>query len=131
MNKTLVDPGWAWPEPYLYSQALRVGDLLFISGQAAIRPDGSIVGANDFDAQAHQAFANLSSVVEAAGATLRDIVKVTIFLVDMSNFSKVVELRRRYFSPPYPTDTIVQVQALALPELRIEIEAIAYLGQQG
>ncbi len=127
MTKTLVDPGWKWHEPYCYSQALRVGDLLFVSGQAAIGPDGSIVGAGNFEIQAQQAFANLQSVLKAASGTLKDIVKVTIFLTDMGNFPKIVELRKRFFSPPYPADTIVQVQSLALPELMIEIEAIAWI----
>ena len=127
MTKTLVDPGWTWDKPYFYSQALRARDLLFVSGQAAIAPDGTIIGEGDFEAQAHQALANLESVLKAAGAALKDIVKVTVFVTDMRNFPKVVELRKQYFSPPYPADSIVQVQALALPELMIEIEAIAWL----
>ncbi len=129
MTKTRVDPGWAWDHPYHYSQAFRVGDLLFISGQAAIAPDGSIVGKDDFDAQARQAFANLEAVLRCAGAELRDVVKVTVFLTDVSHFPRVVELRRQYFSPPYPADTTVQVEALALPELMVEIEAVAWMGR--
>lgn len=127
MAKTLVDPGWAWDDSFFYSQALRVGELLFVSGQAAIAPDGSVVGGGNFEAQAHQAFKNLESVLKTAGAELKDIVKVTIFLTDMTNFPKLVELRQQYFSAPYPADTVVQVQALALPELLVEIEAIATL----
>jgi reactive intermediate/imine deaminase len=112
-------------EPYRISQAMRVGDLLFVSGQAAIDEHGQLVGVGDFDAQAEQAFANLERVLAAGGSTLRDVVKVTIFLTDMSNFPKIVELRGEWFSDPYPADTIVQVEALALPELVIEIEAVA------
>jgi 2-iminobutanoate/2-iminopropanoate deaminase len=112
-------------EPYRISQAVRVGDLLFVSGQAAIGRDGQLVGVGDFDAQAEQAFQNLSDVLEAGGSSLGDIVKVTIYLTDMDNFPKIVELRGKWFSEPYPADTIVQVVALALPELEIEIEAVA------
>jgi 2-iminobutanoate/2-iminopropanoate deaminase len=112
-------------EPYRISQAIRVGDLLFVSGQAAIDEHGQLVGVGDFDAQAEQAFTNLERVLEAGGSALRDVVKVTIFLTDMSNFPKIVELRGKWFSEPYPADTIVQVAALALPELVIEIEAVA------
>jgi reactive intermediate/imine deaminase len=112
-------------EPYRISQAMRVGDLLFVSGQAAIDEHGQLVGVEDFDAQAEQAFRNLERVLEAGGSSLRDVVKVTIFLTDMSNFPKIVELRGKWFSEPYPADTIVQVASLALPELEIEIEAIA------
>ena len=112
-------------EAYRISQAIRVGDLVFTSGQAAIDLDGSLVGIGDFDAQAEQVFANLSAVLEAAGSDLDRVVKVTIFLTDMGNFPKIVALRERYFSQPWPADTIVEVSSLALPELEIEIEAVA------
>jgi 2-iminobutanoate/2-iminopropanoate deaminase len=112
-------------EPYRLSQGFRVGDLLFISGQAAIGENGEIIGAGDFDAQAEQTFTNLARVLEAGGSSLENVVKVTIFLVDMANFPKIVDLRGRWFTPPYPADTIVEVRSLALPDLQLEIEAIA------
>jgi reactive intermediate/imine deaminase len=111
-------------EPYRISQAMRVGDLVFVSGQAAIDEDGSLVGVGDFDAQAELVFRNLARVLEAAGSSLADVVKVTIYLTDMANFPKIVELRGKWFTEPYPADTIVEVTSLALPELEIEIEAI-------
>lgn len=116
------------PDPYApfkISQAIRFGDLVFVSGQAAIDENG-LVGVGDFDAQAEQAFRNLQAVLEAAGSGLDRILKVTIFLTDIAtNFPKIVDLRGRWFSEPYPADTIVEVTSLALPELEIEIEAIA------
>lgn len=112
-------------EPYRISQAIRVGDLVYTSGQAAIDLAGNLVGVGDFDAQAQQVFDNLREVLEAADSGLDRIVKVTIYLTDMANFPKVVHLRERFFSKPYPADTILEVRALALPELEIEIEAIA------
>jgi reactive intermediate/imine deaminase len=112
-------------EPYRLSQGFRVGELLLISGQAAIDEQGEVVGAGDFDAQAEQTFRNLARVLEAGGSDLEHVVKVTIFLTDMANFPKIVELRGKWFKPPYPADTIVEVRSLALPELEIEIEAIA------
>ena len=112
-------------EPYRLSQGMRVGDLLFVSGQAAISPEGELVGVGDFDAQAEQTFRNLERVLEAGGSGLDRVVKVTIFLTDMANFEKIVDLRGRWFTPPYPADTIVEVSALALPGLEIEIEAVA------
>ena len=115
-------------EPYRLSQGFRVGELLFVSGQAAIDPEGQLIGIGDFDAQAEQTFRNLERVLQAAGSGLDRVVKVTIFLTDMANFPKVVELRGRWFSQPYPADTIVEVRSLALPELEIEIEAIAVVG---
>ena len=112
-------------EPFKLSQAFRVGDLVIVSGQAAIDQDGHIVGVGDFDAQAEQVFRNLTRVLEAAGSGLDRVVKVTIYLTDMGNFPKIVELRGKWFTAPYPADTIVEVSSLALPGLEIEIEAIA------
>ena len=119
------------PDPYVpfrLSQGFRVGDLVLVSGQAAIDEHGALVGVGDFDAQADQVFRNLQRVLEAGGSSLDRVVKVTIFLTDMANFPKIVDLRGRWFTEPYPADTIVEVSSLALPELEIEIEAIAVAG---
>ena len=119
-----------WYEPFRIALGYRVGDVLVLSGQAAIDQSGAVVGVGDFDAQAEQVFENLELVLAAGGARMEDVVKVTIYLTDMSNFPKILELRERHFSRPYPADTIVEVSALALPELMIEIEAIAVLGER-
>ena len=112
--------------PYLLSQGMRVGDLLLISGQTGIDEAGELVSLDDFDTQADQAFRNLGQVLEAGNSSLDRVVKVTIFLTDMAaNFPKIVELRRKWFTPPYPADTIVEVRSLYRPEVMIEIEAIA------
>ena len=112
--------------PYLLSQGIRVGDLLLVSGQVGIDHAGELVSLDDFETQADQAFRNLSRVLEAGGSSLDRVAKVTIFLTDMAtNFPKVVELRRRWFSRPYPADTIVEVRSLYRPEVLLEIEAIA------
>jgi len=114
--------------PYLLSQGIRVGDLLLVSGQGGIDDAGELVSLDDFETQADQAFRNLGRVLEAAGSGLDRVAKVTIFLTDMAaNFPKVVELRRKWFTPPYPADTIVQVQSLYRPEVMLEIEAIAVI----
>jgi 2-iminobutanoate/2-iminopropanoate deaminase len=118
-----------WYEPYRIALGYRIGDLLVLSGQAAIDREGNVVGAGDFDAQARQVFENLAFVLETGGSSLANVVKVTIYLTDMGNFPRIVELRERYFTPPYPADTIVEVRALALPELMIEIEAIAVVDE--
>jgi enamine deaminase RidA (YjgF/YER057c/UK114 family) len=81
-------------EPFLLAQAHRVGELLFVSGQAGIGADGEIVGPGEFDKQAEQAFANLDRVLRAGGSSLANVVKVGIFVTDMLNFDKVVERRR-------------------------------------
>lgn len=118
-------------EPYLLSQAIRAGDLLFISGQAGYDGEGQIVPGG-FDAQAAQAFANLERALRAGGSSLAEVVKVTIFVTDMAaNFPAVVERRRRHFTPPYPADTIVEVVGLYTPEAQIEIEATAVVSGEG
>ncbi|MEQ8347172.1 MAG: RidA family protein [Sneathiellaceae bacterium] len=119
------------PDPYaqfLISQAIRVDNLVFLSGQAAIDAQGNLVGVGDFDAQAKQTFENLKKVLEASGSSMDRIVKVTIYLTDMANFPKIMELRKAYFSKPYPADTIVEISALGLPELQIEIDAVGLVG---
>ena len=111
--------------PYNISQGFRSGDLIFLSGQAAIDDAGRIVGSGDFLAQAEQTFENIRTLLRLAGSDLSRVVKVTIYLTDMSHFPTIVDLRRRFFTPPYPADTIVEVRSLALPELMIEIDVIA------
>ncbi|RMF09288.1 MAG: RidA family protein [Alphaproteobacteria bacterium] len=116
-------------EPYHISQGFRVDGLVFLSGQAALDEKGGIVGEGDFDAQAEQTFRNIERLLEAAGSGLDQVIKVTIYLTDMGHFPKIVELRKKWFTRPWPADTIVEVSALALPELMIEIEAIATVGR--
>ncbi len=111
-------------KPFRLSQGIRVGDFLFISGQAGYDDDGRIV-AGGFRAQGEQAFANLARALAAGGSNLNRVVKVTIFLTDMSHFDEIVELRGKHFSPPYPADTIVEVSGLYTPEAMIEIETVA------
>ena len=111
--------------PFAIAPGWRVGNLLFLSGQAAIDEQGAIVGDGGFDAQLAQTFANIDRVLAAGGSAREHIIKVTIYLTDMANFPKIVEARKRYFAPPYPADTIVEVRALALPELLVEIDVIA------
>jgi 2-iminobutanoate/2-iminopropanoate deaminase len=123
IKKIAIDPDPY--EPFRLAQGYRVGDLLFISGQAAIDCTGQIVGIGDFDAQAEQVFENLERVLRAGGSSLKNVIKVTIFLRDMSNFDKVVKLRGRYFTAPYPADTIVEISSLYSPDALIEIEAVA------
>jgi 2-iminobutanoate/2-iminopropanoate deaminase len=114
---------------YAYSPAVAVGDLLFVSGQSSIDDDGRSVG-ETFEAQAHQTFRNLARVLEAGGSSLAGVVKVTIFVTDITQLATVVALRRQYFTEPYPADSLVEVRALSRPELQVEIEAIAVRSRQ-
>lgn len=124
-NAVRVSTNPDWYEAYRIAQGYRIGNLIFLSGQASLDETGAVVGAGDFDAQAAQTFENLRKVLEAAGSGLDKVIKVNVYLTDMRNFPKIVKLREKYFSPPYPADTIVEVRSLALPELLIEVEAVA------
>lgn len=115
-------------EPFLLSQGIRFGNLLFISGQAGADNVGKIV-AGGFLAQGERAFSNLRRALEAGGSSLNHVIKVTIFVTDMAYFEDVVALRRRFFSAPYPADTIAEIKALYDPAAMIEIEAIAAVRQ--
>ncbi len=121
--KTQPDPY----EPYLLSQAIKAGPFVFVSGQAGYDDNGNTVQGG-FTAQGEQAFQNLNRALTAAGSSLEKVVKVTIFVTDMEQFSHVVDLRRKHFSAPYPADSIVEIKALYTPEAMIEIEAIAIAG---
>lgn len=114
--------------PYRISPGFKANGVLYLSGHAAINESGELVGIGDFDAQAKATFESLQRTLEAGGSDLSNVIKVTIYLTDMSHFDKIVTLRQKWFSAPYPADTIVEVNALALPELMIEIEAIAVGG---
>ncbi|MDP2952597.1 MAG: RidA family protein [Chloroflexota bacterium] len=106
-----------------YSHAVRVGDTIYISGQVGWDEQRKVSPV--FEAQAAQALENLKRVLEAAGASVKDIVKITTYLKDLGDMPKYREAREKYFSPPFPASTTVQIVSLASPELLIEIEAIA------
>ena len=114
-----------------YSQIVEVsaGRLIFIAGQTALDRDGNVIGRNDFPAQAAQVFRNLAVALEASGCTAANLVKMTVFLTDMTNLGAYREARNRFFasvSPPAaPAVTLVEVSKLYGADFMIEIEAIA------
>ncbi|HVE50108.1 MAG TPA: RidA family protein [Casimicrobiaceae bacterium] len=109
-----------------YSQAIRVGNIVYLSGQIGLDPaSGNMV--DGVEAQAHQVFRNLRAVAQAAGGTLDDIVKVSLLLVDLGDFAKVNEIMMSYFKEPYPARVTYQV--VALPKGgRVEVEGTLVLG---
>jgi 2-iminobutanoate/2-iminopropanoate deaminase len=112
-----------------YSQAIRAGHTLYVSGQIGFDPrSGQLV--EGLEAQAHQVFRNLQSVVKAAGATLDDAVKLTIMLADLGDFTRVNEIMASYFKAPYPARSTFQVGGLPRGA-RIEVEAIVALPGAG
>jgi 2-iminobutanoate/2-iminopropanoate deaminase len=110
-----------------YSQAIRAGALLFISGQIPLDPtSGQVVGGNAA-AQTHRVMESLGAILQAAGAGYEQVVRTTIFLVDLADFAAVNEAYGSYFDDPAPTRATVQVAALP-KGVRVEIDAIAHLG---
>ena len=120
-----VQANHQWAEPYNYSAAAVVGDYIFASGQVAVDEQGEIVGEGDFLKQAHQVLRNVQQLLGAAGASMAEVAKVTIFLVNADDFAHIPGLRSQYFQTPYPADTTVIVESLARPGLLIEVEVIA------
>ena len=109
-----------------YSQAIRAGDLVFVSGQIPLDPATGAVVAGDIAAQTHRVMQNLQAVLEAAGTSLGAVVKTTIFLADLGDFAAVNDVYGGYFTPPAPARSTVQVARLP-KDVRIEIDAIARL----
>ena len=109
-----------------YSQAIRVGDTLYMSGQIPLDPKTMQIVDGGVEPQAHQVFRNLRAVAAAAGATLNDIVKLTILMADIVEFAKVNEIMASYFDAPYPARATYQVAALPRGA-RIEVEATLVL----
>jgi reactive intermediate/imine deaminase len=119
-------PGLAEPVSH-YTDAVRAGDLLFVSGCIAVDGDGTLVGGDDPVAQTRQVFANLVAALEAGGASIADVVKVTVFLTDVGDRAAVNEVRKEVFGDVRPASTLVEVSALVLPGARVEIEAVALI----
>lgn len=109
-----------------YSQAVKVKNTVYLSGQIPLVPETMEVVSDDFAEQAHQVFKNLAAVCEAAGGTLNDMVKVNIFLMDLSQFSTVNEIMSEYFQQPYPARAAVQVARLP-KDVAIEIDGVMEL----
>ena len=106
-----------------YSQAVKTGNLMFISGQIPLNPETGDLVSGSIEDEAHQVLNNLKSICEAAGNSFEDIVKITIFLTDLENFATVNEVMKEHFSEPYPARATVEVSGLPLG-VNVEIEAI-------
>lgn len=122
----IISPDVPEPPPQRWSNCLRVGDMVFVSGMVA-RVGEKIEGADEYE-QARIIFGKIRHLVEAAGGKVDDVVKVTIFMTNIRNNTKVWQARAEVFSGDFPASTLVEVRALATPDTLVEIEAIAMLG---
>jgi enamine deaminase RidA (YjgF/YER057c/UK114 family) len=123
-------PDVAEAGPNLWSNAIRAGDTLYISGQVARPFEGGagMVGKDEYE-QARQIFSRIDRIIKAAGGTMDNLVKMTIFVVDITKNTEVWRARREFFTGDFPASTLVEVRSLAKPDVLVEIEAVAYLGK--
>lgn len=127
MSKTVIHSDKAPAAIGTYSQAIKVGNTVYLSGQIPLDPV-SMQMVEGFEAQTIQVFENLKAVAEAAGGSLQNVVKLNIYLVDLGNFATLNEIMGRYFEAPYPARAAVGVAALPRDSM-VEMEAVLYIEQ--
>ena len=127
MSKSIISTEHAPAAIGTYSQAVKAGNTVYMSGQIPLDPATMQIVEGGFEAQAVQVFENLKAVAAAAGGSLADAVKVNIFLTDLGNFATVNEVMSRYFQAPYPARAAIGVASLPRASL-VEIEAVLVLG---
>jgi reactive intermediate/imine deaminase len=110
-----------------YTDAVRFGDLLFISGLAPLDAAGKIVGGDDAAAQTRQIFLNMKKILAAAGADFSDVLRVTVYLIDIADRPRINPVRQEFFGRTRPASTLIEVSAFVVPGMKVEIEAIAGL----
>ena len=125
-RREVTVPGLAEPISH-YADAVVAGDTLYISGIVPVDAAGAVVGGDDVVAQARQVFAIMQRVLAAAGAQPTDVVKVTVYLLDVDDRPLINPVRQEFFGSTRPASTLVEVSRLAVPGARLEIEAIAHL----
>lgn len=125
-NKSVIHTDKAPAAIGTYSQAVKAGNTVYLSGQIPLVPETMEIISDDFAEQTEQVFKNISAVVEAAGGQLSDVVKLNIYLTDLSNFATVNEVMGRFFKQPYPARAAVGIKELPKGSL-VEIEGVVVL----
>ena len=123
-----LNPGWPWIAKIRVTPGIQIGETVYTSGQVALSADGEIIGPGDVAAQTRAVFDNLRAVLAEAGATMDDVVKILVFLIDMKDFQVFSRIRAETFPNKVPASSVVGAPAFAHSDLLIEIEAIAVVG---
>jgi reactive intermediate/imine deaminase len=126
MSKSIIQTDKAPKAIGTYSQAVKAGTTVYLSGQIPLVPETMEINSQDFAEQAVQVFENLTAVCEAAGGTINDLVKVNIYLIDLSNFATVNEIMAKYMSQPYPARAAIGIKELP-KGAQIEIDGVMEL----
>ena len=126
-NKAVINTDKAPAAIGPYSQAIKAGNTVYMSGQIPLNPETMEIVSDDFEAQARQVFTNLQAVCEEAAGSLQDIVKLNLYLVDLGNFAIVNQVMEEYFTAPYPARAAVGVKALP-KGAQVEAEAVMVVG---
>jgi enamine deaminase RidA (YjgF/YER057c/UK114 family) len=126
-QRRLISSGSPYEPLVGFSRAVRVGDTVYVSGTVAWGDDGKLVGAGDVYAQGKQVIRNIQKALEQAGASLADVVRTRIYVTDISRLEEAARAHGEAFAEVRPASTMVEVSALAEPEMLVEIEAVAVI----